>query len=97
VFFHTALFRWKEGTTPQEVAAVRSALEAMVPDIPEIRHYRVGADAGLVEGNWDFVVVADFDDEAGWRAYTAHPVHQSIIAELIRPLVAERAAVQSAG
>ena len=59
-----------------------------------IRRYDVALDAGLVEGNWDASVVADFDDAEGWRTYTADPEHQRIIAELIRPILAERAAVQ---
>ncbi len=51
----------------------------------------------MVDGNWDFAVVADFDDEEGWRTYTADATHQQIIAERIRPIVAERAAVQLPG
>ena len=49
---------------------------------------------GLREGNWDYAVVADFDDADGWRAYTAHPAHRQVLVELIEPVVGERAAAQ---
>ena len=62
--------------------------------IPELRAYRFGDDLGLVEANWHFAVVADFDDELGWRAYRDHPEHCRVIDEHIRPVLAERAAVQ---
>jgi hypothetical protein len=39
-------------------------------------------------------VVAEFDDEAGWRTYTDHPDHQRLIAERIRPHLVSRTAVQ---
>lgn len=91
---HVAVFRWAEGTAPEAVGTLQEALGKLPSSIPELRGYRTGADAGLVEGNWDFAVVADFDGVAGWRAYTAHPAHQKLIAELLRPLLGERAAVQ---
>ena len=56
--------------------------------------YRFGADAAVNDGNFDYVVVADFDDVAGYLAYRDHPAHQAAITEHIAPIVAERAAVQ---
>ena len=68
---------------------------AELPDrIPEIRRYAFGADLGLAEGNYDFAVVGDFDDEDAYRRYAAHPEHQRVIAERIRPLIDSRVAVQ---
>ena len=46
------------------------------------------------EGNYDLVVVADFDDVDGYLVYRDHPDHQAVIAEHIRPILADRAAVQ---
>jgi hypothetical protein len=39
-------------------------------------------------------VVADFDDEDGWRAYTEDPEHRRVIEELIAPVTEDRSAVQ---
>jgi len=91
---HVVLFRWKVGTTPGQVEAVRAGAAALPAKIPELRRYTVGPDAGLVEGNWDFAVVADLDDAEAYRRYADHPAHQAFIAERIRPILAARAAVQ---
>lgn len=88
------MFRWADGTTDQQVQALREALGALPAAIPELRDYRVGPDAGLVEENWDFVVVADVDDAAAWRAYVGHPDHRKVITEFIGPMHTERAAIQ---
>ena len=95
MFRHVVLLRWNESATPEARRAVVDALEALPAAIPEIRGYRVGVDAGLApEGNSDLAIVADFDDVAGYLVYRDHPTHQDVIARLIRPIVAARAAVQ---
>jgi len=91
---HVVLFRWRAETTPAQLEALGRALVALPGQVPQIRAYRFGADAKLVEGNFDFAIVADFDDVAAWRAYAAHPAHQKLVTESIRPLTAERAALQ---
>jgi hypothetical protein len=62
--------------------------------VPSIRAFASGADVGLVEGNFDFAVTADFDDAAGYFAYRDDPGHRDIITRYILPLAAQRAAVQ---
>ncbi len=94
VLRHVALFRWADGTTGDQKQAIHDGLARLPSLVAELRDYRFGHDAGLVEGNWDFAVVADFDDAEGWRAYREHPEHQRVLAEHIRPVAAERASVQ---
>jgi hypothetical protein len=77
-----------------DVDGLVDALRALPAEIPALRSYVVGRDAGLAEGNATVAVVADVDDEAGWRAYTDHPAHQQVIAECIRPHLLGRVAVQ---
>ena len=91
---HVVLFRWKDGTTDEQVAAIADGLSGLPAAIPEIAGYRFGRDAGLVEGNFDFGIVADFADEADWLVYRQHPVHLAVIAERITDHVDTRAAVQ---
>lgn len=91
---HVALFRWADGTTAEQKQALVQGLARLPSLIPDLRDYRFGDDAGLLEGNWDFAVVADFDDVDGWRAYREHPEHRRVLSELIAPVAAERAAVQ---
>jgi hypothetical protein len=96
VFRHVALFRFTDESTTDQRQAMLDALRTLPAKIPELRAYDVSLDARLADGNWHASVVADFDDEEGWRTYTADPEHQRILAELIRPIMAERAAVQHA-
>ncbi len=91
---HVALFRWADGTTAEQKQAICDGLARLPSLIPELGDYRFGDDAGLVDGNWDFAVVADFDDAEGWRAYREHPEHRRVVAEQIAPVAVERAAVQ---
>ena len=91
---HVVLFRWAEDTTPEQVDAVVSALSSLPSIIPELRDYRVGVDLGESPGNEQFAVVADFDSVDAWRAYVANARHQEVIAELIKPILGERHAVQ---
>ena len=80
--------------TDEDVDAIVQALRALPSLVPVIRRYSVGLDAGLVEGNFDLVVVADFDDVDGYLAYNANADHQAVVAERIKPVVARRSAVQ---
>ena len=46
------------------------------------------------EGNFDYVIVGDYASVEDYVVYRDHPEHQRIIAEMIKPHVAKRAAVQ---
>ena len=94
MFRHVAMFRFTAESTPDQREAMLESLRGLPAVIPELRDYRVGTDQGLVEGNWQAAVVADFDDVEDWQTYTNHPDHRRIIAEQVQPIVAERAAVQ---
>ena len=61
---------------------------------PEIRRYQFGRDAGLMDDNFDFAIVADFDSREDWRVYWEHPEHVRIIQETLRPVIAGRVAAQ---
>jgi hypothetical protein len=94
VLRHVVVFRWKPGTTSAQVDEIAAGMRALPAQIPELRAYHVGADAGLTPGNADFAVVADTDDEEGWAIYRDHPAHRRLIEELITPAVESRSAVQ---
>lgn len=88
------MFRWRAEVTSDDVAAIDDALAALPPQIPSLRAYHHGADLGLGEGRWDYGIVAECDDVDGWRAYDEHPAHQRVVVEVLRPRIADRAAVQ---
>jgi Stress responsive A/B Barrel Domain len=94
VFRHVVLLRWVAEATPEQRCAVQSGLETLPDRIPEIRSYTIGPDARVNDGNFDLVVVADFEDVDGYLVYRDHPAHVAVINERIRPILADRAAVQ---
>lgn len=93
---HVAVFRWRKGTTPEQVAAVHAGLDELPAAVPSIRAYTHGPDLRLGDGRWDYAVVGDFDDGEGYQAYVDHPAHDDVRRELIVPLIADRGHVQIA-
>ncbi len=91
---HVVLFRWRPDASIADQETVAAAIGELPSVIPTIRAYRFGTDAGVNDGNFDFAVVADFDDVEGYLAYRDHPQHRAVIAERIAPIVAERVGVQ---
>lgn len=94
MFRHVVMFRWAEGVDDAHVAEVARRLDELPSALPAIRTYRHGADARVNEGNFDYVVVADFDSADDYVVYRDHPVHAAVIADVIAGRVADRAAVQ---
>ncbi|MGE3621263.1 MAG: Dabb family protein [Acidimicrobiia bacterium] len=94
---HVVVFRFAEGVDAAAAsAAIGERLGRLPALIPQLRRYAFGPDLGLVEGNGDYAVVADVADADDWAAYLDHPEHRAAVAEAIRPVVAERVAVQVA-
>ena len=92
---HNVFFKWKPGTTPADITEMTAALATLPGSVPSIRSYIFGSDLGLSSGTaWDFAIVAQFDDEAGWKGYLEHPAHEKVRAESLAPRIAERASVQ---
>jgi hypothetical protein len=94
MFRHVVMFRFRPEASAEQRQAMAESLSGLPAAVPQIRRYVIGPDARELEGNWDFVIVADFDTVEDWRIYTADATHQQVITERIRPIIAERAAVQ---
>lgn len=91
---HVALFRLKEDAPAGTQQAVEDGLFVLAQTIESISAYHYGADLGIREGNFDFGVVADFEDESAFLAYADHPAHLAFIKERVAPVITERASVQ---
>ncbi|WP_030917418.1 Dabb family protein [Streptosporangium amethystogenes] len=94
MFRHIVLFTWTQEATDEQRARVVAELNKLPGAITEIRSYVLGADAGVNPGNHQFAVVADFDSVDDYLVYRDHPLHQAMIAEHIKPIVASRAGIQ---
>lgn len=91
---HCVTLTFSTDATEAQIAAVEAGLATLPGAIDSIRAYSYGRDLGLGEGNASFVVVADFDSVEGYENYRAHPVHQAVVTNAIRPILIGRSAVQ---
>lgn len=96
MFRHVVMFSWNETVDAAHVQAVSEQLEALRALIPEIGAYHHGPDAGVNAGNFDYVVVGDFENADDYLVYRDHPEHQAFIAEYIAGRLNSRSAVQYA-
>ena len=91
---HVVMFRFRDDADAAERQAVHGAIATMPEATGVTEAYAIGPDLGLAEGNFDFVVVGDFADQAAYESYRDNAEHQRIVAEVIRPAVSDRAAIQ---
>jgi Stress responsive A/B Barrel Domain len=91
---HVVVFTWDDEMTAELERQLAAELTALAPRLAGVQSYHAGPDVGAAEGNYDFAVVADFDDVASYLAYRDHPDHLAIVGRLSRPHTTSRAAVQ---
>jgi Stress responsive A/B Barrel Domain len=91
---HTAMFTWTPEATEEEKQRVATEVAKLPSIVPSVRAFASGPDAGLNQGNFDFAVTADFDDEDGYVAYRDDPGHREVVQRYMTPIIAQRAAVQ---
>lgn len=87
------MFTWADHASDEAKAAVSAGLDGLA-DLACVSEYRHGPDAGVSEGNWDYVAVGDFATVEDYQAYAQDAGHQKLIAEVIKPNISARAAVQ---
>lgn len=93
MFRHIVLFRWRDDAAADAKTAALEGLAALPGQIPDVRSFRFGTNAGAAD-NFDVGVVADFDDADAYQRYAEHPAHVALVTERLRPIIAARAAVQ---
>ena len=91
---HCVLLRFAPDATDEQRQSVLDGLATMPDLIDVIERYEFGADAVGSDGNWDLGVTADFADVEAYRQYAGHDEHLRLITERIKPILAERSAVQ---
>jgi len=91
---HVAIFAWIPEATDRQKRQVAEEVRTLPPLMNGLRAFHVGPDAGIVEGNFDFAIVADFDDAESYLAYRRHPAHRAIIEQVANPITRERVSIQ---
>ncbi|MDY0163974.1 Dabb family protein [Desulfobotulus sp.] len=86
MFKHIVLFRLKENarglSLEENVAELKSMLEALPEKIEEIRLLDVGVDVLHTAHSSHVSLITAFDDEEGFTRYVQHPEHQKVVAFL---------------
>jgi hypothetical protein len=91
---HVVVFTWSPDADADRRAAILEALRRLRRDVGGMTSLVVADDARLSDGNADTVLIADFPDVEAYYRYAQDPVHQAVLAERVRPWLAQRSAVQ---
>lgn len=84
VLRHVVLFKFKDGTTPEQIKKVEDAFRALPGKIPAIRDFEWGTNASpenLAQG-FTHCFFLTFRSEADRDAYLPHPAHKEFGAML---------------
>jgi len=91
---HVVLVQLKEDVEAGSTEMLLEELSRLPGLIPDISSYSFGTDLGIAEGNYDLGIVAEFVDADAFGRYVVHPAHQAFVVEKLRPLMAQRVALQ---
>jgi hypothetical protein len=91
---HVVVFRWSEDATTAQKEDALAALTRLGEQVAHLGVLTVGSDLRLAPGNADVAVTVDFPDAAAYEAYAVNEDHVRVVTENVRPILAERTAVQ---
>jgi len=86
VLRHVVFFKFKEGTSEEQLKTITDAFAALPKKIDAIRDFEWGTDVG-VEGlskGFTHCFFVTFADVAGRDAYLPHPAHKEFV-DLVKP------------
>ena len=80
---HIVLFRVYEGTTQEQMQEAIDRLEGLVGTIPGLVSLEGGIDIGA-DGNHDFGLVAELEDQAALDAFSTDDAHMEIAMDILK-------------
>lgn len=72
---HIAIFKWKDGTSEEEVSEILSVIRNLRTKVPGVRDIRCGKNYHRASQGFTHGVVVFADDQAALQAYRNHPDH----------------------
>jgi len=82
------LFKFKPGTTDEQIEAFHQALAGL--PFEGRRSFAFHRDLRLTDDAMDAAVIADFDDEATYRAWIDDPGHHHVRSTYLDPIRGQR-------
>ena len=85
---HVVLFKFKDGTTPEQVKAIEAAFRALPKEIPEIRAFEWGTDMSVekLAAGFTHCFFLTFDSAKDRDEYIPHPEHQ-LFGQKLKPIL----------
>jgi hypothetical protein len=83
---HVVIFKFKEGTTPEQIKCVEDAFRALPKQIPQVEGFEFGTNVspeGLSQG-FTHCFFLTFADQKARDAYLPHPAHKAF-GKLLHP------------
>ena len=84
---HLVLFELADSATDADRDAIIDGLKSMPAVVPEIQSYTVGAALPSPNASWSIALIGVFASVDDYKSYSANPVHQKLVADVIRPKV----------
>ena len=84
---HIVLLNWKEGTTQDQIDKISNGFELLKEQIPEIKNYQFGPDAGIYKGNAHYSLIAEFENEEAFKRYVVNKKHQAFLNDVAGPIL----------
>jgi len=94
VINHVVLLNWNPGVTEETILTVTKGFEKLAREIDEIKGYSFGPNINLEGSNYQYALVAKFENMEDFKIYTAHPVHKHFMNTITSPIVESYGAVQ---
>ena len=91
---HLCLINFKQALDIDTQQKVIDAYNKLPDLIPGIRHFECGTDLQLLEGNSHFGIVAEFESEEAFKAYSVHPAQGEVIFPVVGELMASYTTMQ---
>ncbi len=90
---HIVIFKWKEDTKSELIETAKVALRGLATSVPGILELEVGDNFTDRGQGFTTGLVVKLESKQALEAYQPHPAHQKVVAEYIRPILADIIAV----
>lgn len=82
---HLVLFKFKPDVGDAHIDRVAAALMALKANVPSIIDITAGRNFSERAQGFQLGLVVRLKDKAGLASYMAHPNHQAVVVDLVRP------------
>ena len=90
---HVVLFKFRDDCSDEQLQKIFDGMDALPDKIPQIQSYSHGPDAAIVDGKFDYGMVAEFNTSEDLLTYLEHPEHKAVGA-LVMAAIADAAQLQ---